>query len=93
MAIEILQFFHSNTTHLNIDVLALGGFTVMMSEAAATGIIDGNVLLSNMATIGTLAANNTSVVNLILFNLKENYRVSNFSPIKVYFSFFFTTVM
>ena len=87
MAIEILQFFHSNTTYLNIDVLALGGFTVMMSEAAATGIIDGNVLLSNMATIGTLAANNTSVVNLILFNLEENYRVSNFSPIKVYFSF------
>ena len=74
-------------THLNIDVLALGGFTVMMSEAAATGIIDGNVLLSNMATIGTLAANNTSVVNLILFNLEENYRVSNVSPIKVYFSF------
>ena len=68
-------------------MLALGGFTVMMSEAAATGIIDGNVLLSNMATIGTLAANNTSVVNLILFNLEENYRVSNFSPIKVYFSF------
>ena len=68
-------------------MLALGGFTVMMSEAAATGIIDGNVLLSNMATIGTLAANNTSVVNLILFNLEENYRVSNVSPIKVYFSF------
>ena len=70
-------------------MLALGGFTVMMSEAAATGIIDGNVLLSNMATIGTLAANNTSVVNLILFNLEENYRVSNFSPIKVYFSFLY----
>ena len=58
-------------------MFALRGFTDIVMSEAAIGIIDGNWLLRNV-TIGNDA--NTSVVNLILFNLqarKENYRVSN----------------
>ena len=54
--------------YLNIDVFALRGFTDIVMSEAAIGIIDGNWLLRNV-TIGNDA--NTSVVNLILFNLQE----------------------
>ena len=72
-------------------MFALRGFTDIVMSEAAIGIIDGNWLLRNV-TIGNDA--NTSVVNLILFNLqarKENYRVSNLYRMRK--NFLVTTVM
>ena len=73
-------------------MFALRGFTDIVMSEAAIGIIDGNWLLRNV-TIGNDA--NTSVVNLILFNLqearKENYRVSNLYRMGK--NFLVTTVM
>ena len=73
-------------------MFALRGFTDIVMSEAAIGIIDGNWLLRNV-TIGNDA--NTSVVNLILFNLqearKENYRVSNLYHMRK--NFLLTTVI
>ena len=71
------KFEFSRHIYLNIDGLSLRGFTAIVMSEAAIGIIDGSWLLRSNVTIGNDA--NTSVVNLILFNLqdRENYRVSN----------------